>query len=382
MRAKSLVLLVVALGCGMVAAVAVSKAVMDQGGEPAETTVEIYVAKKNLDGGIKLSSEHFVLERWPQSRLPEGPIFKLEQIDGRFIKQNIFAGEPFMEAKLTATREGLGDQLPKGYRVFDIASGGITYIKPGDHVDVIGTFKLEGNGNIAESKTVMRNVRVFAINGNPAREADSKQSTGSSTLQLQIKETQVEALTLANKLGEMRISLRSSREDADAESENEADNGESFVSWVHQNERDNEPSSGHASGASAQTSGSKAQTLAPPQNQFASNPPAAKASKTEPNEMLIVTPTGVARYQWTNDKELPRLVTDADKEESKQTPAVQSQANWPYSAGNVYSGFGGYTPTYPNGSNAPAQGMQPGSTPGIPPTDANIMNAKEPPKFD
>lgn len=382
MRAKSLVLLVVALGCGMVAAVAVSKAVMDQGGEPAETTVEIYVAKKNLDGGIKLSSDHFVLERWPQSRLPEGPIFKLEQIDGKFIKQNIFAGEPFMEAKLTTTREGLGDQLPKGYRVFDIASGGITYIKPGDHVDVIGTFKLEGNGNIAESKTVMRNVRVFAINGNPAREADSKQSTGSSTLQLQIKETQVEALTLANKLGEMRISLRSSREDADAESENEADNGESFVSWVHQNERDNEPSSGLASGANAQTSGTKAQAPAPPQNQFASNPPAAKASKTEPNEMLIVTPTGVARYQWTNDKELPRLVTDANKEESKQTPPVQSQANWPYPAGNVYSGFGGYTPTYPNGSNAPAQGIQPGSTSGIPPTDANIMNAKEPPKID
>ena len=380
MRAKSLILLAVALGCGMVAAVAVSKAVMDQGGEPAESTVEIYVAKKNLDCGLKLSPDHFVLDRWPQSRLPEGAIFKLEQIDGKFIKQNIFSGEPFIEAKLTATREGLGDQLPKGYRVFDIASGGITYIKPGDHVDVIGTFKMEGNGNIAESKTVMRNVRVFAINGNPAREADGKQSTGSSTLQLQIKETQVEALTLANKLGEMRISLRSSREDGDVESENEADNGESFVSWVHQNERDSDPSPTPASGAF--TPGSNAQTQVPPQNQFAANPPSVKASKSAPNEMLIVTPSGVARYQWTSDKELPRLVTDADKEESKQTPAVQPQANWPYPAGNVYSGFGGYTPTYPNGTNAPAQGMQPGSNPGIPPTDANILNAKEPPKID
>jgi pilus assembly protein CpaB len=363
MRAKSLVLLVVALGCGMVAAVAVSKAVMDQGGEPAEATVEIYVAKKNLEGSQKLTPDDFVLEHWPQSKLPEGAIFKLEQIDGKFIKQNIFAGEPFIEAKLTTTRAGLGDELPKGYRVFDIASGGITYIKPGDHVDVIGTFKLEGNGNVAESKTVMRNVRVFAINGNPAREADSKQAAGSTTLQLQIKESQVEALTLANKLGEMRISLRSSREDADTESDSDADNGESFVSWVHQNERVEEP-------------------MAPTPSQFGANPPAPKASKVAPNEMLIVTPTGVTRYQWTDDKDLPKLVTDADKEESKQTPPAPAQANWPYPAGNVYSGFGGYTPTYPNGTNATPNGMQPGATPGIPPTDANIMNATQGPKID
>ncbi|MDX1930249.1 MAG: Flp pilus assembly protein CpaB [Pirellulaceae bacterium] len=371
MRAKSLVLLVVALGCGMVAAVAVSKAVMDQGaGQPAEATVEIYVAKKNLEGGQKLAADHFSLEPWPQSRLPEGAILKLEQIDGKYIKQNIFAGEPFIEAKLSSTRAGLGDELPKGYRVFDIPSGGITYIKPGDHVDVIGTFKLEGNGNVAESKTVMRNVRVFAINGNPAREADNKQATGTSTLQLQIKESQVEALTLANKLGEMRISLRSSREDGDTESDSEADNGDSFLSWVHQNEHDEEPA------AAANTL-----TQTPPVNQLATNTNAPKSNKAEPNEMLIVTPSGVARYQWTNDKELPRLVTDADKEESKQSPPAPAQPSWPYPAGNVYSGFGGYTPTYPNGTSAPANGMQPGAL-GVPPTDASIPTPKDAPKID
>ena len=369
MRAKSLGLLVVALGCGMVAAVAVSKAVMDQGaGQPVEATVEIYVAKKNLEGTQKLTADHFSLEPWPQSRLPEGAIFKLEQIDGKYIKQNIFAGEPFIEAKLSATRAGLSEDLPKGYRVFDIASGGITYIKPGDHVDVIGTFKLEGNGNVAESKTVMRNVRVFAINGNPVREADNKQATGASTLQLQIKESQVEALTLANKLGEMRISLRSSREDGDMESDSEADNGESFVSWVHQNDRDEVP-----------TSASQIQTAT--QNQFTANTPAPKTSKAEPNEMLIVTPTGVARYQWTGENELPRLVTDAEKDDSKQSAPAPAQAGWPYPAGNVYSGFGGYTPKYPNGTNAPASGIRPGA-PGVPPTDANIMNTKEAPKID
>ncbi len=374
MRAKSLVLLVVALGCGMVAAVAVSKAVMDQGaGEPAETTVEIYVAKKNVEAGWKLTDEHFVLDRWPQSRLPEGALVKLEQVDGMYVKQNIFAGEPIIERKISDKRDSLSTELPPGYRVFDIASGGIGYIKPGDHVDVIGTFKLEGNGNVAESRTVMRNVKVFAINGVTTRESDGKQTNGQATLQLQVKESQVEALTLANKLGEMRISLRPFGEEADLNGGNEADNGESFVSWVHQNEREPEstkaPTSIHHP-APVQPSSSQVATKLPP--------------KKAPNEMLIVTPTGVARYQWRGNNEVPKLVNETEKEgEDKAAHPAQAQAVWPYPAGNVYSGFGGYTPTYPNGGNAPPAGL-PVGTPasGVPSTDSNIMNSAEPPKVD
>ena len=373
MRAKSLVLLVVALGCGMVAAVAVSKAVMDQGaGEPAETTVEIYVAKKNVEAGWKLTAEHFALDRWPQSRLPEGALVKLEQVDGMYVKQNIFAGEPIIERKISDKRDSLSTELPPGYRVFDIASGGIGYIKPGDHVDVIGTFKLEGNGNVAESRTVMRNVKVFAINGVTTRESDGKQTSGQATLQLQVKESQVEALTLANKIGEMRISLRPFGEDAEQNGGSEVDNGESFVSWVHQNEREPEPAKVNQQ-APVQPSATAVATKTTP--------------KEAPSEMLIVTPTGVARYQWRGNNEVPRLVNEADKpDEDKQVQAaqaVQPPAVWPYAAGNVYSGFGGYTPTYPNGSNAPA-GAMPGAMPGagVPPTDSNIMNATEPPKVD
>lgn len=374
MRAKSIVLLVVALGCGMVAAVAVSKAVMDQGaGEPAEATVEIYVAKKNVEAGWKLTDEHFVLDRWPQSRLPEGALVKLEQVEGMYVKQNIFAGEPIIERKISDKRDSLSTELPPGYRVFDIASGGIGYIKPGDHVDVIGTFKLEGNGNVTESRTVMRNVKVFAINGVTTRESDGKQTSGQATLQLQVKESQVEALTLANKRGEMRISLRPFGEDTNGEGGSEADNGESFVSWVQQNERQPEPTKTsapvHQSAPVHSTAGQVTASLPP---------------KEAPSEMLIVTPTGIARYQWRGNNEVPKLVNETGKEDAaKPAQLSQAPAAWPYAAGNVYSGFGGYTPQYPNGGDAPPPGLPTGS-PGsrAPATDSNIMNATEPPKVD
>ncbi len=365
MRAKSIVLLVVAVGCGMVAAVAVSQAVMVQGPDgQAESTVEIYVAKKNVEAGWKLTEEHFVLDRWPQSRLPEGALVKREQVNGMYVKQNIFAGEPIIERKISDKRDSLSTELPPGYRVFDIASGGIGYIKPGDHVDVIGTFKLEASGNVAESRTVMRNVKVFAINGIATRESDGKQTNGQATLQLQVKESQVEALTLANKLGEMRISLRPFGEDSKQDG-SEADNGESFVTWVHQKERITEPTQNPL-----------------PINQSAPVQPkiqvAAKADA--PNEMLIITPTGVARYQWRAKNEVPKLVIETENsEEEKPTQPTETPAVWPFAEGNLFSGFGGYLPTYPNGGSEPGAGML---GEGLPPTESSIISPSERSKVD
>ena len=106
MRAKSLILLVIALGCGMIAAVAVSKAVMDNGPtETVEATVEIFVAVKDLPHAEKISAETVKLDKWPKSRVPEGALYKLEQVEGKFTKQNIFANEPILDRKLSESRE-------------------------------------------------------------------------------------------------------------------------------------------------------------------------------------------------------------------------------------------------------------------------------------
>ncbi len=289
--------------------------------------------------------------------LARGAIVKLEQVDGKFVKQNIFAGEPIIAGKVSDTRDSLSTELPQGYRVFDIPSGGIGYIKPGDHVDVIGTFKLEGNGNVAETRTVMRNVKVFAINGVTTRESDGKQTSGQAMLQLQVKESQVEALTLASKLGEMRISLRPFGED---QNDSEADNGESFVSWVRHNERELDTPS-------------TAAPLTSPNVLNQPQPVATKSNKESTNEMLIVTPNGISRYQWTGN-ELPKLVSDEEKEGAKPGLPPQGPAGWPYAAGNVYSGFGGYTPTYPTSADTPADQV-PGTVGGEAPP-------KEAPKID
>lgn len=327
MRAKSSVLLVIAMGCGIIAAVAVSKTVMEKGpAAPAEATVEIFVAVKDLPHAQKITADVVKLEKWPKSRIPEGSLTHLEQLEDKFTNQMLFAGEPILDRKLADSRESFSTAIPPGYRVFDIP-GSAGYIKPGDHVDILGTFRIGGRNAAPESRTVMRNVQVFGINGVTTRDSDANANAGKgSVFQLLVKESQLEALTLANSLGELRLNLRPFGEDTQ---ESLSDNGESFISWINATEAENNDKT-------------ETFTSLPLSNK---RPSSDAIRPTEaPQEMVIITPNGMKRYQW-KDNEIPQEVSDTHAQPAA-SPAAAAPP-WAPANGNVYSGYGGYTPTYP-----------------------------------
>ena len=93
MRAKSLLLLMIALGCGMVAAVAVSKTLMERDSKPAgEASIEILVATREIKTAAQITVDKVKLEKWPKSRIPEGSITNLSAVEGKFARQGIFRG--------------------------------------------------------------------------------------------------------------------------------------------------------------------------------------------------------------------------------------------------------------------------------------------------
>ena len=337
MRAKSLILLVVALGCGMIAAVAVSKAVMDDGPtDKVEPTAEIFVAVKDLPHAERISAENVKLEKWPKSRVPEGALYKLEQVEGKFTKQNIFANEPILERKLSESRESFSTGVPPGYRIFDIA-GNAGYIKPGDHVDILGTFKLGGRNSAPESRTVMRNVKVHGINGITTRDSDQDSpARGKGTIfQLLVKESQLEALTLAHSLGELQLNLRPFGEDGRSD---DTDNGESFLSWVNESE----------AGSDDQVE-TATQLVTQSMSQLFLSPNSAEPESK--HKMTIIYPNGMKTYEWTNDNELPQEVTEGP-EGTNTGGRAGPTPTYNDSSENVYSGYGGYSPTYPTGTNS------------------------------
>ena len=340
MRAKSLILLVIALGCGMVAAVGVSKAIMDKpAAEQTEATTEIFVAVKDLPHAQKISADSVKLEKWPQSRLPEGALTRLSELEGKYTNQQIFAGEPILGRKLADSRESFSTTIPPGYRVFDIV-GSAGYIKPGDHVDILGTFPASRGGS-AETRTVMRNVQVFGIDGNTKRDTDNTNNTGrSSVFQLLVKESQLEALTLANSMAELRMNLRPFGEDSDEA----PDNGESFLSWVNKDEKSPGTPVKKEEIRAIENSVNTLFTAAVPS---LPTPPVAK------HEMVIITPAGIKKYQWNEDHEFPREVAETPNDGYPPGPGAAASGQFNAAPGNVYSGYGGYTPTYPT-STAPS----------------------------
>lgn len=338
MRAKSLLLLIIALGCGTVASVGISQVMMDQknNGPSEPPMVEIFVAVKDVDVNQKLTAELVKLEKWPQNRVPEGAIFKMEDVQDRYVRQRMYPGEPVLVGKLNDSIVGVDTEIPRGYRVFDLPvnerNGGSGYIKPGARVDVIGTFKVN---NLTESRTVMRNVRIFGINGVTVRDSDPTANSRATTFQLLVKESQMEALNLAAAMGELRCTLRGTVEDQDLP--DGTDTGEEFISWIR----------GSSASGSVETpvlnpmrnlAGSAVSELASAMAATALTP----ATEEKKKELLIITPNGVTKYQWSTDDELPQKVDEAATGASEAGSPTASLGT-----ASGYSGVGGYTPTYP-----------------------------------
>ena len=77
MRPKSLILLALALGCGLVASLGISQVLDSKNGQVAVVeTVPIYVALHNINLGDPIDEGMVSLEEWPKSKVPVGAITK------------------------------------------------------------------------------------------------------------------------------------------------------------------------------------------------------------------------------------------------------------------------------------------------------------------
>jgi pilus assembly protein CpaB len=221
MRAKSAVLLLLALGCGLVAAIGVTQVINKDVSPPAETgdTASIFVALRDITPGELITPQLVKLESWPKAKIPEGSISKIESVEGCRARTEILQGDPIREKKLLgkgATQQTPTDYIPKGYRVVgvkvDLVSGA-GLIRPGDRVDVMVHLKRNANNDIAENRTqtILQDIKVFAVDDTFKLDPDAKEddSTAAKTISLLVTPQQAERLILASQLGKVQLVMRS-----------------------------------------------------------------------------------------------------------------------------------------------------------------------------
>ena len=182
-------------------------------------TIEILTATRDIEVGQRLLTQDFDWQPWPAKSVSDQFVRQSadakQRIVGAIARSPFAAGEPIREAKLIkANGSGyLAAMLPTGMRAIateiTAESSAAGFILPNDRVDVILTSaQKEGGKENYKSKTVLKNVRVLAIDQNIEEKNGQKVVIGKIAT-LELNQVNAEKLALARRLGNLSLVLRS-----------------------------------------------------------------------------------------------------------------------------------------------------------------------------
>ncbi len=307
MRNKS-VFLLLACVCGTIAAIGVSQWMQAQNtGSPAIEMREIFVTTKAIDVAEEITAEKIRLEQWPADRVPEGSTSQLDEIDGQYARQRFYVGEPVMPVKLMNDTNGSSQTIPEGYSVVsmkaDPENAVASLLRPGDRVDVMAYFTKSDMIPETMAKTVLRGIRVFAVDGRTQRVEGDENTKAARTISLLIRAGDAEAWTYASELGKIRLTLGNPGEyamqsDADSAANDAA---EQFLAWLADHQQ------------------AQAERLVATSEEDRSPQAGESGEKKTPGfKMLKMSNGTLTEYEWVADQVAPVVVS-----ESEETPADQ-----------------------------------------------------------
>lgn len=219
MKPKTMILMVVAIVCGLGASYMTSRLLAERGDGKQETPkVNVLVAKKNLDNGtpLKKPGELFEVKEFLKGQEPRDGIATMETLKGKYLKRNLRKGD-FVTAKdiddnqtILPLPEG---KVGVGIRVSAEAIAGGFAAAPGSKVNIVWT--LRGNNNLmAQSITLLENVLVVAADTQFNRKEEGTGAYVASVVTVALTEEEALKVNLAKDIGSLSLALRSSNDDS------------------------------------------------------------------------------------------------------------------------------------------------------------------------
>jgi len=214
MKNRNMVLLALAIGCGLVAAFLTAKLGASGGGKTE--MVPVLVAAKNLDQGTKLDAPDkvFVRKPFPKESVPPEFIDDPSLMKGKVLTRTVRAGTHVTAADFagkTSIDLPIGeDGTPyKGMAIKVSQHTAVSgFIQPGDRVDVMVVEHLQSGKTT--TTLLMENVLVVAINEIAVKpEGQGGAIKNTNTVTLAVKQKDGLMLNLAQAKGEISLMLRS-----------------------------------------------------------------------------------------------------------------------------------------------------------------------------
>ena len=220
MKSKQLILVAIALICGIVSAVGIFQAIASKGPvAEAIPTGQVIVASAHIELKGELTEENVSLEEWPQHLIPEGAASSLEDVTGKFSKTQLRSGQAVIQED-AVTKAEMGDKtIPPGHKVInikvpaeDLLAG---LLEPGDHVDIIGVFDVgDRSSKRSETKTFLKRIQIFNV-GTSTSVGETRKQSSTGIVGVIVTEKQSEKIVWARKNGEIRLALVGDLTDSD-----------------------------------------------------------------------------------------------------------------------------------------------------------------------
>ena len=214
MKPKALMLLAVAIGCGLVAMLGVQQAMQGSQKEVVIETRQVLMALKDIKTGERLSEENVALKEVPLTTL-EGlkgdVVLKVEDYEERSVMMSVMAGDPIRKSKLSDKGMfGASQTIPKGMRIFTMqASDQHTHsgmLRPGDKVDVTVLFTARKGGTV--NKVLLECIEIFACENKTVNSEEGKNEQRAHNVTLLVTPEQDGFVKIAQSKGQLGLSLR------------------------------------------------------------------------------------------------------------------------------------------------------------------------------
>lgn len=208
-----MLLLALALGCGLVAAMGINQYMQGQKKDPNADANRsmVVVASEEIPRGVLITEEKLTLKKWPSDNMPPGALSDPQKVVGRVATQKLFPGDAVIEAKLAD--EGKTRDIPDGMRLvtikvnyWSVTSG---FVRPDDRVDVMMVHQ-----DVAQP--ILENVVVWAVDqerSHNQEESNPKNAMGAQGVTLLVTPRQAVMLALTQQQGQLWLALRSETDD-------------------------------------------------------------------------------------------------------------------------------------------------------------------------
>jgi pilus assembly protein CpaB len=210
-RTRLMMIGVMALAVGFLAAVYVYKNLQPRSATPPDTA-EVMVAANDLQVGARVEDRDVRIIRIQSADMPPGAPRKKADVVGHGVIIPMLKGDFILPNRLAGENAGSGlpALIPPGMRAVSVRVNEIVsvagFVTPGTRVDVLLTGAPTGSGE-QQTTTVLQNVAVLA-SGHTLERTSTGEAQNTAVITLLVTPDDAQRLTLASSEGHIQLALR------------------------------------------------------------------------------------------------------------------------------------------------------------------------------